>query len=120
MDGQVAPQGIHPHLPEVLAAGKTAPPAGSGAAVEVPVWDRGAVADRAQGRWRSPGLRPGGFVMAWGTLTAGGQVGADQGDGGAGLLRRATAGAGAIAADVVDSAVQAHNVVAIADGDVRG
>ena len=119
MGGQVTPQGIHPHPPEVFAAGETAPPTGSGTTVEVPIWDRGAVADRAQGWYSGPGLRPGRLVMAQRTLTAADQIVLNERNGGAGALRGATAVADAITADMMGRAVQAHDVVGLVDGDLR-
>jgi hypothetical protein len=118
--GQVTPQRIHPHPPEMLTAGETAPPTRSGAAVEVPIWDCRAVADRAQGRHNGPGLWPGGLVMAWRTLATTGQVVLDERNCGTGVLRGAAAVADAIPTDVVGRAVQTHDVVGIADGDLRG
>ena len=119
MGGQVTPQGIHPHPPEVLTAGETAPPTRSGPAVEVPIWDRGAVADRAQSRYSGPGLRPGGLVTPWRTLAAAGQIVLNERNGGTGALGGAAAVAGAITTDMVGGAVQTHDVVGLVDGDLR-
>jgi hypothetical protein len=119
MSSQVTPQGIHPHLPEVFAAGETAPPTRSSPAVEVPIWDRRAVADRAQTRHSGPSLRPGGLVTAWRTLATAGQVVLDERNSRAGVLRGAAAVADAITADVMGRAVQAHDVVGLVDGDLR-
>ena len=119
MGGQVTPQGIHPHPPEVVAAGETTPPTRSGPAVEVPIWDGGAVTDRAQGWHSGPGLRPGGLVTARRTLATAGQVILDESNGRAGILRGTAAVAGAITADVMGRAVQAHDIVGLVDGDLR-
>lgn len=120
MGGQVTPQRIHPHAPEVVAAGEAAPPTRSGPAVEVAIWDRGAVADRAQDRHSSPGLRPGGLVTAWRALAPVGQVVLHERNSRARVLRGTAAVADAITADVVGRAVQTNDVVGVADDGFWG
>jgi hypothetical protein len=58
-------------------------------------------------------------VTARRTLAAAGQIVLNEGNGRTGALRGATAVADAITADVMGRAVQAHDVVGFADGDLR-
>ena len=103
--GEVASEGVHPHHPEMLVAGEAAFPARSGPAVEISVRDSGAVANGALRGNGCPGLGPGGFIAARGTLAAIGQVGLDEGSGSTGALWCAAAGADAITAHAVDRTV---------------
>ena len=58
---------------------EAASPAGSGPAVEMPVWSGGTITNRAVRGDGCPGLRPGGFIAARGTPAAAGQIGLDEG-----------------------------------------
>ena len=58
-------------------------------------------------------------MTAWRTLATAGQVVLDERNSRAGVLRGAAAVADAITADAMGRAVQAHNIVGFADGDLR-
>ena len=116
---EVAAEGVHAHHPEVLVLGEAASPAGSGPAVEMPVWNGGTITNGALRGDGGPGFGPGGFIAARGTLAAVGQVGLDEGSCSTGLLWSAAAGADAITADAVDCAIQGDKVAGRADGDLR-
>lgn len=115
---EVTAQRVHPHHPEVLVLGEAALPTGSGLAVEMPVWNGGTITNGAVQGDGGPGLRPGGFIAARGTLPVVGQVGLDEGSCGTGLLWRATAGAKPITAHAVDCAILGDKVAGRADGDL--
>ena len=101
----------------MLILGEAASPAGSGPTVEMRVGDGGTITNGAMRGDGCPGFGPGGFIAAWGTLAAVGQVGLDEGSCSTGLLWRATAAADAITADAVDCAIQGDKVAGRADGD---
>ena len=109
MRGQVAAKGVHPHQP-IVAGIESATPAGAVRAVDVPVGQRGAIADGANRGDAQPTLRPGILVPAEGALAAGGQVLLDQGNGRAGVLRGAAAIADAVTADLMERAVEIDHI----------
>ena len=118
MRREVAPEGVHSHHPEMLVLGQAASPARSSPAAEMVIWNGGTITNGTLRGDRGPGFGPGGFIAAWGTLAAVGQVGLDEGSCGTGLLWRATAGAKAITAHAVDCAILGDKVAGRADGDL--
>lgn len=118
MGGQVAPQGVHAHQPEVLATGQAAPPAGAGAAVQVAIRDGGTVTDWTQWGDPDPALGPGRFVAAERAWATGGEVVLNERNGRAGELRGAATFAEAVAADVMDGAVHQDEVMYSTDRDL--
>jgi hypothetical protein len=109
MSGQGAPQGFHSHHP-VMAGVEGAPPTGAVGTIEVPVWERGAIADGAQRGNGYPDLGPRRFVAAEGARAAGGQVVLDEAQGRAGGVGSSAAVAGAVTADTMDGAVHVDQV----------
>jgi hypothetical protein len=107
--GQITAKGVHPHQP-IVAGIESAPPAGAVRTVDVPVGQRGAIADGAKRGDAQPRLRPGILVPAERALSAGGQVLLDQGNGRAGELRGAAAIADAVTADVVEHAIDIDHI----------
>ena len=115
---EIAAEGVHTHHPEMLVLGQTASPAGSGPAVEMPIWNAGTITNGAVRGDGCPGFGPGGFIAARGTLAALSQVGLDEGSCSTGLPWSATTGTDAVTADAVDCAILGENVAGTADGDL--
>jgi len=115
--GQIAAKGVHPHQP-IVAGVEGTPPARAVRAIDVPVGQRGAIADGANRGDAQPTLRPGILVPAQRALSASGQVLLDQGNGLTGVLRGAAAITDAVAADLMEHAVNVDHVASPVRADL--